>query len=225
MPEPIKIFIGAIFNTACFVVIFFLHQIRNGYLVLFGRVTDHCFMTITFLLLLITLLACSESEPILPEEPIDRGEHNLKGTYNLVKAVGWQLMDVGGERGPLLIRRVPHTYDYSHDPIGWLVFGEDYFFMHAPIKLQPLFVTGNYKIIEPITGRFPRPARLHLRYRTWHPNSFSYPLSTCCPKIDFFWTEDNLLIFKFLIGGGNIEWELYWKYNPTGAGDQLFFPQ
>lgn len=161
-----------------------------------------------YLLLLIILFACSESEPIQRDEP------TLKGSYQLVKAVGHQLMDVGGPSDRTIIRRVPHTYDYSNDPIGWLVLGEDYFYMDAPIELEPLLITGFYKALEPTTGRLALPQRMKLRYNEWFGHGGARG-GLCCPEFPFSWTDDNLLKLTFWISA-HIEWELYWVYYPNG---------
>ena len=96
-----------------------------------------------YMLLLITLLACSESDPVSPTGRI------LRGSFVLTKAVGHQLMDLGGDHidDPVIIRRVPHTYYYP-EGAGSLILREDTFYMEAPMPLQPIRIKGTLESVS-----------------------------------------------------------------------------
>ena len=106
---------------------------------------------LTPILLAIWLAGCGESETIVPKPT---GEV-LKGTFVLTKAVGHELMDVGGPNldDPIIIRRVPTTYVYP-DGTGTLTLGEDTFEFDAPLPVHPLKYRGRFKAVEEMYRRF-----------------------------------------------------------------------
>ena len=86
-------------------------------------------------LIIILLAGCGESETIIPA-PTGQA---LKGTFVLTKAVGHELMDVGGPDldDPVIIRRAPTTYVYPAGT-GRLDLGEGTFYLDAPMSVRPL---------------------------------------------------------------------------------------
>lgn len=150
------------------------------------------------MLLLIALLACSESAPVSPTGQI------LRGTFVLNKAVGHQLTDLGGDHidDPVIIRRVPHTYYYPQGA-GSLVITEDTLHMDAPMPLQPISIKA-YLEFEPESKK--------TRWRVDNPNGHGGFLIG--DLFNWVWIEDTLKLEGFWFTNQNITWDLYWKRAP-----------
>ena len=99
--------------------------------------------------LLITLIACSETEPDYPNGEV------LQGRFALTKAVIHELEDVGGPHlnDPIINRRVRHTYHYQ-EGVGCLDLGKGSFYLNAPLPVHPLEYKGEFKAVEEMYRRW-----------------------------------------------------------------------
>ena len=151
-----------------------------------------------YMLLLITLLACSESDPVSPTGRI------LRGSFVLTKAVGHQLMDLGGDHidDPVIIRRVPHTYYYP-EGAGSLILREDTFYMEVPMPLQPIRIKGTLESVSESNTTY---------WRVENPRGVGGFLIG--DIFDFVWIGDTLKIEDFEWTSSNITWDLYWVRVP-----------
>ncbi|MDE0040897.1 MAG: hypothetical protein OXT74_02585 [Candidatus Poribacteria bacterium] len=147
-----------------------------------------------YTLLLITLLACSETDPVNPTNQV------LQGSFVLTKAVGHQLTDLGGDQigDPVIIRRVPHTYYYP-EGAGSLILTEDTVYMDAPMPLQPIRIKA-YLEFDPQTKQ--------PRWRVDNPRGHGGFLIG--DLFNFVWIEDTLTLEGFQLLTQNITWDLYW---------------
>ena len=170
-----------------------------------------------YLLLLLALLACSESGPVIPTGQV------LPGRFVLTKAVGHELMDVGGPDldDPIIIRRVPHTYHYS-DGAGRLELGEGTFYLDAPMPMQPLKYRGYFKaIVVEETDRTIRKSFPYRYYKEVKPGEFTpklvldifFPsgyLAREYGKFPYEWIGDTLKLDFWGPLDPMFIWELYW---------------
>lgn len=164
---------------------------------------------ITIVAPVIVMAGCSESDPVGPTDQI------LEGQFILSKAVGHQLMDVGGDHinNPLIIRFVPHTYYYP-EGTGRLILGADgYFFMEAPMSLQPIHIAGTFEVLPAATEPYSAPERLKTNWTNLDPGSHHSYRGSCCPEDPFTWIG-NTLKLNFSVTQ-NIDWELFWKKIPA----------
>ena len=156
---------------------------------------------LTPLLFVMWLTGCDESETIVPAPT----GQILRGKFVLTKAVGHQLMDLGGDHidDPVIIRRVPHTYYYP-EGAGSLILTEDTVYMDAPMPLQPLRIKA-YLEFEPESKQ--------TRWRVDNPHGTGgYWIGDI---FNFVWIEDTLKLEGFeLSTSRNITWDLYWKRAP-----------
>ena len=152
-----------------------------------------------FVFLLLPLLACGESDPVSPTGQI------LRGRFVLTKAVGHQLMDLGGDHidDPVIIRRVPHTYYYP-DGAGRLILREDTVYMEAPMPLQPIRIKATLESVSESNTTYWRVENPRGTGGYWVGDIF-----------DFVWIGDTLKIEGFeLSTSWNITWDLYWVRVP-----------
>ena len=158
------------------------------------------------LLLLITLTACSESEPDYPTGQI------LQGKFVLTKAVARILTDIGGPDldDPVIIRRVSHTFHYPSG-IGSLVFDGSSIVMDAPMELQPIFIEGRFKTEIKERARYYSPVP-HLEIAADYRDDGT--LIDNYRSHLYWWLGNTLKIEYRTFPEWHIVWDLYWERYP-----------
>ena len=154
------------------------------------------------LLLLLPLLACSDSDPC---DPVN---HTMKGQFMLVKAVGYQPTDVGGPNidDPFIIEWVPHTYEHP-DITGRLILGEHTLHLDVTTPLQRLHVAGSLVVLPATKWPYDDPDRIMSCWTNLETNR-----GKSCPEYPYTWIE-NTLKLEFWIDQ-SIDWELFWVRTP-----------
>ena len=111
------------------------------------------------LLICLAFIACCESDPV---EPINQ---TFEGTFILAKAVGHDIMDVGGPNrdDPLIWQPVETTYKYP-DITGRLTLGTYAFSMDAQLPQESIRIKGIFQVLSP-------------RPRIWRARSRRFNLS------------------------------------------------
>ncbi len=112
-----------------------------------------------FSILLITLIACSETDSI------DLIDQTMKGEFRLVKAVGLVPMDVGGPDidDPNIIEYIQHIYEYP-EFTGRLVLGEESFDLNVSVPLATLHFAGTFEVLPVKISPYGHPYRIELNF-------------------------------------------------------------
>ena len=155
------------------------------------------------LLLLITLIACSESEP----DPIDQ---SMKGEFRLVKAVGLEPMDVGGPNldDPIIIRYTPHTYEYP-EYTGSLILGDEDFELYIELPIATLHFVGSFEVVPAQIIPYTHPYSIEVQYKEPNRDRGGFM------PIDYEWCRNTLKLKNVVQSGVGLYWDLYWERIPV----------
>lgn len=156
------------------------------------------------LILLISLIACSETDST---DPIDQ---TMKGEFRLVKAVGLVPMDVGGPDidDPHIIEYIQHIYEYP-EFAGRLVLGEESFDLYVSVPLATLHFVGTFEVLPEKISPYGHPYRIELNFTERNRDR-----GGGITRIDYQWCGNTLKLKNVIQRYLGIYWDLYWERLP-----------
>ncbi len=155
------------------------------------------------MLICLALSACSESDLV---EPINQ---TFKCTFILAKAVGHDIMDVGGPNrdDPIVYTKVETTYKYPHIT-GQLTLGTGTFAMDVQLPQERIRIKGLYQVLKP-RPQYDEPDRVALTYL--HLDSDVRTITGG----NHFWWLGNTLKLEFGRFKSGVHWIFYWERIPN----------